>query len=93
MPRINNRTSPFSESFILCMTRLAQQTGAINLSQGFPDFDPPSELLSALKKASIDDPDQYTITWGACNIMEHRQRNFSILWAFPSIRKLLARKR
>jgi aminotransferase len=41
--------------------------GAINLSQGFPDFDPPVELTRALAKTAESGPHQYAITWGAAN--------------------------
>ncbi len=47
------------------MTRLANQHGAINLSQGFPDFDPPEELLAALERATRGPHHQYAVTWGA----------------------------
>ena len=47
------------------MTRLATQQGAINLSQGFPDFDPPEELLVALERATRGPHHQYAVTWGA----------------------------
>jgi aminotransferase len=52
------------------MTRVANAHGAINLSQGFPDFDPPRELMEALRGASIQGPHQYAITWGAPNFRE-----------------------
>ena len=42
----------FTESVIRGMTRLANQHGALNLSQGFPDFDPPEALLAALERAT-----------------------------------------
>ena len=41
--------------------------GSINLSQGFPDFDPPQEILDALKEAAEHGPHQYSITFGAKN--------------------------
>ena len=47
------------------MTRIANQYQAINLSQGFPDFDPPKPLIDALKQAADDGPHQYEITWGS----------------------------
>ena len=47
------------------MTRLSNQHGAINLAQGFPDFDPPEELLSALERATRGPFHQYAVTWGA----------------------------
>jgi aminotransferase len=67
MPDISTKTHLFTESVIRQMTRIALQYGAINLSQGFPDFDPPAELLKELKRISFSGPHQYAITWGAEN--------------------------
>jgi aminotransferase len=67
MPDISNRTKTFNESVIRRMTRVANQTGAINLSQGFPDFDPPPELLDSLRRVAGTGPHQYAVTWGAQN--------------------------
>jgi aminotransferase len=52
------------------MTRVAIEHGAINLSQGFPDFDPPRALLEAAARAAVDGPHQYAVTWGAQNFRE-----------------------
>ena len=52
------------------MTRISNEYGAINLSQGFPDFDPPKEILDALAKAAYEGPHQYSITFGAANFRE-----------------------
>ncbi|MEQ8153829.1 MAG: pyridoxal phosphate-dependent aminotransferase [Clostridiaceae bacterium] len=65
MQRLSSRLEFFSESVIRKMTRIADKYGAINLSQGFPDFDPPEELIEALKQAAVDGPHQYEITWGS----------------------------
>lgn len=65
MPATATRLNVFTESVIRGMTRLANQHGAINLAQGFPDFDPPEELLAALEKATRGPFHQYAITWGA----------------------------
>ena len=65
MPRIGERTRHFTESVIRRMTRVANSVGAINLSQGFPDFDPPPELMRAGGRAGRRGPHQYAITWGA----------------------------
>jgi aminotransferase len=65
MPRTSKRTSVFTESLIREMTRVAQKHGAINLSQGFPDFDPPAALVQAAKDAMDAGRHQYAITWGA----------------------------
>ncbi len=67
MPQIASRLSNFTESVIREMTRTANQYGAINLSQGFPDFDPPAELVAAAKQALDDGHHQYAITWGTKN--------------------------
>lgn len=65
MPKTADRLAAFSESVIRGMTRLANRCGAINLSQGFPDFDPPEPLLAALEKATRGPYHQYAVTWGA----------------------------
>jgi Aspartate/tyrosine/aromatic aminotransferase len=65
MPSTSRRTAVFTESFIREMTRVAQQHGAINLSQGFPDCDPPAPLVQAAKDAMDAGRHQYAITWGS----------------------------
>jgi aspartate/methionine/tyrosine aminotransferase len=58
------RTQQFGESTIREMTRLALQHNAINLSQGFPDFDPPEAITEAAIAAIRAGHNQYAITWG-----------------------------
>ncbi len=70
MPVLSNRVQTFTESVIRGTTRIANQYNAINLSQGFPDFHPPQELLDALQRVAIDGPHQYATTWGAQNFRE-----------------------
>ena len=65
MPKTSHRTSTFQESVIRRMTRVAAEHGAINLSQGFPDFDPPESLLQAAERTAREGPHQYAVTWGA----------------------------
>jgi aminotransferase len=65
MPKTSYRTSTFQESVIRRMTRVAAEYGAINLSQGFPDFDPPESLLKAAERTAREGPHQYAVTWGA----------------------------
>ncbi|MDG5814955.1 aminotransferase class I/II-fold pyridoxal phosphate-dependent enzyme [Chitinispirillales bacterium ANBcel5] len=65
MPKTSKRIEGFTESVIRKMTRIADECGAINLSQGFPDFDPPGEILSAAEHAGRHGPHQYAVTWGA----------------------------
>jgi aspartate/methionine/tyrosine aminotransferase len=67
MAEISNRTSRFTESVIRMMTRIALQHSAINLSQGFPDFDPPVQLMDELQRIAHTGPHQYALTWGATN--------------------------
>jgi aminotransferase len=62
---ISHKASQFTESVIREMTRLALQHGAINLSQGFPDFSAPEILKKAAADAIFADVNQYAITWGA----------------------------
>jgi aminotransferase len=52
------------------MTRLANEHGAINLSQGFPDFPAPDVLKEAAVRAIRDDVNQYAITWGTKRLRE-----------------------
>jgi aspartate/methionine/tyrosine aminotransferase len=67
MPKTSRRTGSFGESVIRGMTRIASQCGAINLSQGFPDFDPPESVLRAAERTAREGPHQYAVTWGAPN--------------------------
>ena len=65
MPATSHRVDRFTESVIRRMTRVANACQAVNLSQGFPDFDPPAELRAALEEAARQGPHQYAMTWGA----------------------------
>ena len=70
MKELSKRTETFTDSVIRRMTRIANQYDAINLSQGFPDFDPPKEILSRLEQVAHEDFNQYAITWGAQNFRD-----------------------
>ena len=70
MPQLSHRVQTFTDSVIRRMTRIANRYGAINLSQGFPDFDPPAEMMDALSKAALKGPHQYAVTFGAQNFRE-----------------------
>ena len=59
------------------MTRVCMKYGAVNLSQGFPDFDPPREILDRLEEVAHEDYHQYSITWGAQNFREALARKQS----------------
>ncbi len=70
MKELSKRTETFTDSVIRRMTRIANQYDAINLSQGFPDFDPPKEILNRLEQVAHEDFNQYAITWGAQNFRD-----------------------
>lgn len=70
MPSLSDRTSHFTDSVIRRMTRISNQYGAVNLSQGFPDFEPPEEILARLAQVTKEDFHQYSTTWGAQNFRE-----------------------
>ncbi len=70
MPELSERTATFTDSVIRRMTRISLKYGAVNLSQGFPDFEPPREILDRLAEVSREDFHQYSITWGAQNFRE-----------------------
>ena len=83
MPRIGDRTRHFTESVIRRMTRVANEAGAINLSQGFPDFDPPPELTRAAARTGKEGPHQYAITWGAPAFRQALARTKSRFMGIP----------
>ncbi len=70
MKPLSLRTANFTDSVIRRMTRVSNRFGAVNLSQGFPDFEPPKEILERLQEVSHEDFHQYSITWGAQNTRE-----------------------
>ena len=70
MPQLSERVGTFTDSVIRRMTRISNQYGAINLSQGFPDFDPPKEMLDRLAEVAHEGPHQYSLTFGAQNLRE-----------------------
>lgn len=70
MQNLSERTAGFTDSVIRRMTRVSMQYGAVNLSQGFPDFDPPQPILDRLAQVAHEDFHQYSITWGAQNFRE-----------------------
>ncbi|MBS6447931.1 MAG: aminotransferase class I/II-fold pyridoxal phosphate-dependent enzyme [Clostridiales bacterium] len=61
----SDRTAGFTDSVIRRMTRISNEYGAVNLSQGFPDFDPPKPILDRLAAVSYEDFHQYSVTWGS----------------------------
>lgn len=79
MPAISNRIDRFTESIIRKMTRISNEYNAINLSQGFPDFNPPRELIDSLKTVAEEGPHQYEVTWGSVEFrreLARKQKKF-----------------
>ena len=70
MQGVSRKTQMFTDSVIRRMTRISLDCGAINLAQGFPDFDPPKELTDRLEEISARGPHQYPITMGAPNFRQ-----------------------
>lgn len=70
MRQLSDRTSQFTDSVIRRMTRVANKYGAVNLSQGFPDFDPPKAVTDRLAQVAGEGPHQYALTWGAKNFRD-----------------------
>ena len=67
MQEMSRKNQHFTDSVIRRMTRISLDCGAINLAQGFPDFDPPKAMLDRLAEVSYLGPHQYPITMGAPN--------------------------
>ena len=70
MQTLSERTASFTDSVIRRMTRISLQYNAVNLSQGFPDFEPPKAILDRLAQVAYEDYHQYSITWGAQDFRE-----------------------
>lgn len=70
MTDLSLRTAGFTDSVIRRMTRISNQYGAVNLSQGFPDFEPPKEILERLAQVTKEDFHQYATTWGSQNFRD-----------------------
>lgn len=83
MPELSRRIGGFTDSVIRRMTRIANTHGAVNLSQGFPDFDPPDALMRALEQAARGSVHQYAVTWGAPNFREALARKQSRFMGIP----------
>lgn len=80
MKPLSKKSSGFTDSVIRRMTRVSNKYGAVNLSQGFPDFEPPKEITDRLSEVAKTGPHQYALTWGAQNFREalaRKQEHFS----------------
>jgi aminotransferase len=81
--RPSAKAARFTESVIREMTRLAQLHGAVNLSQGFPDFPATAEVKDAARRAIAEDVNQYAITWGARSLRQAIAAKFTRLYGVP----------
>ena len=79
----SDKAARFTESVIREMTRLADAHGAVNLSQGFPDFPAPAELKEAAARAIAADLNQYAVTWGASNLRQAIAAKFERSYGVP----------
>ena len=68
MQSLSERTAGFTDSVIRRMTRVSMQYGAVNLSQGFPDFEPPKEILDRMAQVAYEDFHQYLFIWRIVNV-------------------------
>lgn len=87
MPVLASRTKTFTDSVIRRMTRVSLKYDAINLSQGFPDWEPPQALRQRLAEVAAAGPHQYSITWGAENFRQalaQKQEHFTGLAVNPA---------
>lgn len=83
MQKLSERTAGFTDSVIRRMTRISNKYGAVNLSQGFPDFDPPKAILDRLSEVAHENYNQYSITWGAQNFREALAKKQEHFMGFP----------
>src|SRR5438034_366123 len=81
---ISQRAAAFQESVIREMTRLNALHGGVNLAQGFPDFDPPPEIVEAAARALRDGYNQYAITWGSPRLREALARKVTEFNRIPT---------
>lgn len=79
----SDKAARFTESVIREMTRLANAHGAVNLSQGFPDFPAPEELKEAAARAIAANINQYAVTWGAPNLRQAIAAKFQRSYGVP----------
>ena len=80
---LSSKVAHFTESVIRDMTRQALLYGAVNLSQGFPDFPAPAEIKRAAQEAIAADVNQYAITWGARNLRQAIARQIQLWQGIP----------
>ena len=77
MKTLSKRTANFTDSVIRRMTRISNKYGAVNLSQGFPDFEPPKAITDRLAEVAGQGAHQYALTWGAQNFREALARKIA----------------
>jgi aspartate/methionine/tyrosine aminotransferase len=83
---LSSRTESFTESVIREMTRRNEAVNGINLAQGFPDFNPPEELIAAASRALREGYNQYSITWGSLRLrraISNKAREYNKIKADP----------
>ncbi len=84
MQSLSERTASFTDSVIRRMTRISLQYNAVNLSQGFPDFEPPKEILDRLAQVAYEGYHQYSITGARRTSGKRWPPSSPVIWAAPS---------
>ena len=81
-PQVSDRLRAFGSTVFAEMTALAVRHQAINLSQGFPDFDGPAVMLEALGQAAGNGLNQYAPLAGLPQLREGAAHWFGQLGGF-----------
>lgn len=74
---IKSKLPGFSNSIFATMTQLAEQQQALNLSQGFPDFNCSSELIELVTKHIEKGENQYAPMKGVMELREMISKKFN----------------
>ena len=69
-PSFPSKTPHMGTTIFTVMSALASETGAVNLGQGFPDFDCDPRLLDAVNAAMREGLNQYPPMTGVAPLRE-----------------------
>ncbi|MEM6292081.1 MAG: aminotransferase class I/II-fold pyridoxal phosphate-dependent enzyme [Myxococcota bacterium] len=82
LPYLTTRLQGFGTTIFAEMTALANKHGAVNLGQGFPDFEGPAEVKEAAIEAMRAGHNQYCRSFGISTlcaaIAEHQKRFYDL---------------
>lgn len=84
MKVFNHAVTSLNESIFSTITQLANTHGAINLAQGFPDFEGPQWVLELAQKALLQGKNQYAPSYGLLDlrkkIAERYQKSYGLAY-------------